>query len=179
MYRSTKSFSKYAYVLLLRKHNIPIFRQVDHTLNYTQCTLSISYLNIQNWKVLLIFTVKRFVSVAKNKYLLKRKGRLSIDLFLYFYLPFRRYWYKRREEIKTLSVGFRFKIFVEKVERTKITFRQSFRQILQMCFQFKILFVGSQMIKCILYTLHVIHYTVYISFFFHCEKITVIITFCL
>jgi len=25
-----------------------------------------SYLNTQNWKVLLIFTVKRFVSVAKN-----------------------------------------------------------------------------------------------------------------
>ncbi len=39
-------------------------------------------------------------------------------------------------------------------------------------------FVGLQMIKCILYTLHVIHYTVYIPFFFHCEKITEIITFC-
>ncbi len=51
---------------------------------------------------------------------------------------------KRREELNTLSAGFRFKIFVEKVERTKITFRQTFRQILQMCSQFKILFVGSQ-----------------------------------
>ncbi len=39
---------------------------IRHTLNCTQCTLSISYLNTQNWKVLLIFTVKRFVSVAKN-----------------------------------------------------------------------------------------------------------------
>ncbi len=71
---------------------------IRHTLNCTHYTLSISYLNTQNWKVLLIFTVKRFVSVAKNMYPLKRKGKLSIDLFLYFYLPFRRYWYKRRKE---------------------------------------------------------------------------------
>ena len=31
-------------------------------------------------------------------------------------------------------------------------------------------FVGLQMIKCILYTLHVIHYTVYIPFFFSLWK---------
>jgi len=79
---------------------------VRHTLNYTQYTLSISYLDTQNWNVLLIFTVKRFVSVTKNMYPLKRKGKLLIDLFPYFYLPFRRYWYKRREEIKTLFRGF-------------------------------------------------------------------------
>jgi hypothetical protein len=64
---------------------------VRHTLNYTQYTLSISYLDTQNWNVLLIFTVKRFVSVTKNMYPLKRKGKLLIDLFPYFYLPFRRY----------------------------------------------------------------------------------------
>jgi hypothetical protein len=68
--------------LFVRLHDI------RHTLNYTQCTLSISYLNTQNWKVLLIFTVKRFVSVAKNMYPLKRKGKLSLDLlkqqFQYF-----------------------------------------------------------------------------------------------
>jgi hypothetical protein len=61
---------------------------IRHTLNCTQYTLSISYLNTQNWKVLLIFTVKRFVSVAKNMYPLKRKGKLSLDLlkqqFQYF-----------------------------------------------------------------------------------------------
>ncbi len=112
--------------LFFRLHDI------HHTLNYTQCTLSISYLNTQNWRVLLIFTVKRFVSVAKIMYLLKRKGRLSIDLFLYFYLPFRRYWYKRREEIKTLSVGFRFKICDTdlKVERKfKTLFREYVSQL--------------------------------------------------
>ena len=64
---------------------------IRHTLNYTQYTLSISYLDTQNWNVLLIFTVKRFVSVTKNMYPLKRKGKLLIDLFPYFYLPFRRY----------------------------------------------------------------------------------------
>ena len=42
-------------------------------------------------------------NMAKNMYPLKRKGKLSIDLFPYFYLPFRRYWCKRREEIKTLK----------------------------------------------------------------------------
>ncbi len=42
-------------------------------------------------------------NMAKNVYPLKRKGKLSIDLFPYFYLPFRRYWCKRREEIKTLK----------------------------------------------------------------------------
>jgi hypothetical protein len=64
---------------------------IRHTLNCTQYMLSISYLDTQNWNVLLIFTVKRFVSVTKNMYPLKRKGKLSIDLFPYFYLPFRRY----------------------------------------------------------------------------------------
>jgi hypothetical protein len=42
-------------------------------------------------------------NMAKNMYPLKRKGKLSIDLFSYFYLPFRRYWCKRQEEIKTLK----------------------------------------------------------------------------
>ena len=59
--RRTTAVRKVQYSdLFFRLHGI------RHTLNCTQCTLSISYLNTQNWKVLLIFTVKRFVSVAKN-----------------------------------------------------------------------------------------------------------------
>jgi hypothetical protein len=59
---------------------------VRHTLNYTQYTLSISYLDTQNWNVLLIFTLKRFVSVTKNMYPLKRKGKnyrlISFRIFI-------------------------------------------------------------------------------------------------
>ncbi len=55
---------------------------IRHTLNCTQYTLSISYLNTQNWKVLLIFTVKRFVSVAKNMPSQNMQSRIYACIFL-------------------------------------------------------------------------------------------------
>ena len=49
---------------------------VRHTLNYTQYTLSISYLDTQNWNVLLIFTV------AKNIPSQNMQSRLYACIFL-------------------------------------------------------------------------------------------------